>query len=295
MKETRVVKSTQSRRELLHLAGVGATVSLVETSGIFRHHAQAAAPVSHQRSNKAEFELGLASYTLRELDLDDTVVTAKRLALRHIAFKSFHLPLESSREYIEQVARKVKEAGLDLYGASVVYMNNESQVEQAFNYAAAAGMRVIIGVPRPNLLPLVESKVKQYDIKVAIHNHGPGDKVYPLPETVYEKVRGLDERIGLCIDIGHTTRAGGDPSACIREFADRLYDVHVKDVSAATPTGRDVEVGRGVIAIPEILRTLVAINYSGVVAFEYEKDAQDPVPGLAESVGFVRGVLATII
>ena len=152
---------------------------------------------------------------------------------------------------------------------------------------------MIVGVPVPEMLPLVDKMVKQYDIKVAIHNHGPTDKVYPVPATAYEKIKDLDKRIGLCDDIGHTMRAGVDPCESAEKFADRLLDVHIKDVSAADAKG-DVEVGRGVIDIPKYIRTLVRIKYEGVLAFEYEKDADDPMAGLAESVGYVRGVMAAV-
>ncbi len=136
--------------------------------------------------------------------------------------------------------------------------------------------------------------MRKYDIRVAIHNHGPGDKVYPTPAVAYEKIKDLDRRIGLCIDIGHTARAGVDPSRAAEQFADRLLDIHMKDVTAATAKGVCIEAGRGVIDIPRFLRTLDRIGYAGMVSFEFEKDPADPLPGLAESVGYVRGVLAVI-
>jgi inosose dehydratase len=129
---------------------------------------------------------------------------------------------------------------------------------------------------------------------VAIHNHGPTDKVYPTPASAYEKIKDLDKRIGLCNDIGHTMRAGIDPAESVEKFADRLLDIHMKDVSAANKDGDAVEVGRGVIDIPKFLKTLIKIEYDGIVSFEYEKDAKDPLPGLSESVGYVKGVLAVI-
>jgi len=118
--------------------------------------------------------------------------------------------------------------------------------------------------------------------------------VYPLPSTAYERIKNLDKRIGLCNDIGHTMRSGVDPSESARKYADRLLDVHIKDVTAAEARGSTCEIGRGVIDIPKFIRTLVEINYAGIVSFEYEKDADDPMPGLAESVGYVRGVMASI-
>lgn len=290
------------RREFLRLATAGAAALVAgpalgaeggknKKDKTRKKRSEIAAPA---RGRTLPFELGLASYTLRKFDLAKTLEMTNRVGLKHIALKDVHLAMNSSPEQIKEAAAKVKEAGLDLYGGGVIYMSNEAQVNQAFEYAKAAGMRVIIGVPQPKLLPLVDKKVKEYDIKVAIHNHGPGDKTYPVPATVYENIKDLDKRIGLCNDIGHTIRAGVDPAASIEQFADRLYDIHIKDVTAADPKGGAIEVGRGVINIPQVIRTLVKINYTGIVSFEYEKSENDPLPGLAESVGYVRGVMATI-
>ncbi len=239
-------------------------------------------------------KLGLASYSLRNFPLDQTLAMTNQVGLEWICLKSFHLPLDASPEQIAKAAAQVKESGLKLYGGGVIGMKNEADVNQAFDYAKKAGMTTIVASPAPEVLPLVDQKVKQYDIAVAIHNHGPGDKVYPRPEDAYEKIKNLDKRVGLCMDIGHTVRIGADPVRDAERFADRLLDVHVKDVSAAAPEGRTVEIGRGVIDIPAFLRALVKIKYPYVVSFEYEKDPKAPLPGLAESVGYVRGVLATI-
>ncbi len=282
------MKSTCSRRRLLQIASVGATAALTGVPGLQARTAQAGT------SKKPKFHLGMASYTLRKFDLDQALKMTRRVGLTHIALKDFHLAMDSSPEQIREAAAKVRDAGLTLYGCGVVYMRNEAQVHQAFDYAKTAGMKTIIGVPNYDLLPLVNQKVKEYDIKVAIHNHGPGDKVYPLPSTAYERVKDLDGRIGLCNDIGHTMRSGVAPSESARKYADRLLDVHIKDVTAAEAKGSTCEIGRGVIDIPKFIRTLVEIDYAGIVSFEYEKDENDPMPGLAESVGYVRGVMASI-
>jgi inosose dehydratase len=291
-----------NRREFLQIAGVG-TVAALSASPAWsaqrgkdrNKQAQAVSASAVAQHSKLPFELGLASYTCRKFDLTKTLEMANRVGLKHIALKDVHLAMNSSPEQIQAVAAQVKAAGLDLYGGGVIYLDDETQVNRAFEYAKAAGMRVIIGVPRkPELLPLVDKKVKEYDIKVAIHNHGPGDKVFPLPATVYERVKDLDKRIGLCNDVGHTARSGVDPAASIEQFADRLLDLHMKDVTAAEAKGGTTETGRGVIDIPAVIRTLVKINYTGIVSFEYEKLENDPLPGLAESVGYVRGVMAAI-
>jgi len=279
-----------NRRQFLQILGAGTAASIAAATGGSAQNRGGGVPAAKDMRLK----LGLASYTLRNFKLDQTLAMTQRLGLKYIALKSVHLPLESSPAQIAEAAEKVKKAGLELYGGGVIYMKDEAEVNRAFDYARAAGMKVIIGAPVPELLALVNQKVQQYDIKVAIHNHGPGDKNYPTPSGVYERIKDLDNRIGLCNDIGHTIRAGEDPSVSAEKFAARLLDVHIKDESAATAKGQAVEVGRGMIDIPKFLRTLSKINYNGVVAFEYEKDADDPLPGLAESVGYVRGVLASI-
>ncbi len=284
-----------TRRHFLQWAGAGAgaATALVARRGFTGEPA----PSETQSANtppKRTFELGLASYTFRKFPLDQALAMANRVGLKHFCMHPILLPLDSTPRQIAEAAAKVKAAGLDLYAGGVIAMNKPADVDRAFDYAKTAGMRTIIGVPLPELLPLVNEKVRTYDIRVAIHNHGPGDKVYPTPEVAYEKIKTLDHRLGLCIDIGHTLRNGVDPSRAAAQFADRLLDVHIKDITAATAGGSTVEAGRGVIDIPEFLRTLDKIGYAGIVSFEFEKDANDPLPGLAESVGYVRGALAAI-
>jgi len=243
---------------------------------------------------KVPFELGMASYTFRAFGVDEAIAMTRRLGLRPVTFKSMHLPLDAPDESIRATVAKATAAGLDVYGGGVIYMTNEAEVRQAFAYARTAGMRMIIGVPNPELLSLAETHVKRSGIKLAIHNHGPTDKLYPTPESVYGLVESLDHGIGLCVDVGHTQRAGIEPSIAVRRFSDRLLDIHVKDVSAPTAKGETVEIGRGVIDIPKFLRTLIKINYSGSVSLEYEKDEKDPLPGAAESIGYLRGLLASL-
>ena len=287
----RVIMEKQSRREFLAAAGAG--LGYLAAGGSVGYCKEGEKKKCCDKDG-GRIKLGLASYTFREFGLDETLEFAQKLGLKYIALKSFHLPLESTKEKIVEAVTKVEKAGLKLYGGGVIYMNNEEEVNRAFEYARAASMRTIIGVPKHELLGLVNEKVQAYDIQVAIHNHGPGDKVYPTPASAYEKIKGLDKRIGLCIDIGHTQRCGIDPSESAERFAERVVDVHIKDVSESTGEGTTVEIGRGVIDIPKFVRTLVKIKYGGVVSFEHEKDGNDPLAGVAESVGYVRGVIASI-
>jgi sugar phosphate isomerase/epimerase len=277
-----------SRRKFLQLTGIGIAGSMLPGKIAYGQFSE------WNHENEMPFELGLASYSLRKFSLDETLQMCTRLGLKYIALKSMHLPLDSNEAHIKDAVSKVKKAGLNLYGAGVIYMANKEEVNRAFEYAKTAGLKVIIGVPEHNLLQLVEEKVKAYDIKLAIHNHGPGDKRYPSPESAYEKIKNMDSRMGLCLDIGHTKRIGIDPAKAARQFMDRLHDVHIKDVDKAAAEGQTVEIGRGVIDIPPFLKVLIERRYSGKVSFEFEKDADDPLPGLAESVGYVRGCLDMI-
>jgi inosose dehydratase len=243
---------------------------------------------------KVKFHLGMASYTLRKFPTDQAIAMTKRLGLEWICFKSFHLPLEAKPEEIAATVEKVKKAGLRLYSGGVISMGKPEQVQQAFAYAKAAGMQMIIGSPHPDLLPLVEEQVKKTGIGLAIHNHGPGDKWWPLPQTAYEKIKNLDRRIGLCIDIGHTVRYGADLIKSVEETADRILDMHVKDITEASPKGSSCPAGRGVLDLPALFRKLIEIGYSGVCSLEYESEADDPLPGSAESIGYFRGILAVL-
>jgi len=273
-----------TRNEFFKLSGISlagvATIDNRNLSGEFSHS-----------KNNLQLNLGLTSYTLRSLNLDDTIKATLRMGLKNISLKSMHMPLESSADEIKKITGKVRTAGLNLYGAGVIYMKTPAEVESTFAYAFNAGLEMVIGVPNHELLPMAEEQVKKYNIKLAIHNHGPGDNLYSSPNDVYDKIKDLDQRIGLCIDVGHVQRIGQDPSELLSRYKNRLYDIHMKDVSGATANDSPVEIGRGIIDIPKVIKTLKKIKYKGIVAFEYEKDENDPLPGLAESVGYVNAVI----
>ncbi|MGO9115528.1 MAG: sugar phosphate isomerase/epimerase family protein [Thermoguttaceae bacterium] len=280
---------TPTRRQFFQLGGAAALACAASTASSAEETTSPA-----KKSVGKKLNLGLASYTFRAFDLDKTLAQATRAGLKNICLKSMHLPLNSKPEELAAIAAKVARAGLTLYGGGVIEMAKEAQVTQAFEYGKAAGMRVLVISPEPAMLPLIEQHVKEYNIAMAIHNHGPGDRRFPTPQSVYEKVESLDRRIGLCIDIGHTVRAGVDLVDAVNRYHDRLLDMHVKDVTEATAKGQCIQLGRGVIDILGLLRALVNVGYQGVASYEYEADEKDPLPGLCECVGYTKGVLATL-
>ena len=277
-----------SRRRFLQAAGASAVACATASP---RSALEAAGPVP---VSAVPFTLGMASYTLRLFPVDQAIEMTKRLGLTRICFKDFHLKLDATPEQIAETVAKVKAAGLELYAGGVIYMKSEAEVDRAFAYAKAAGLKMIIGVPTYELLPYTNRKVQEYDIPVAIHNHGPDNPLFPTPQSAYERIASLDRRLGLCMDAGHTQRSGIDPADSAEKYIDRLFDVHIKDTSAATAQGRTVEIGRGVIDIPKLLKTLKRLNFKGTLALEYEKDEKDPLPGSAESIGYLRGVIAAM-
>ncbi len=240
----------------------------------------------------ASLEVGVAGYTFAKFTLDQSITMLQRLGVKNLSLKEIHLPLNSSDEKIKEAMDKFSKAGINIYTVGVVYMRSREAVDQAFQYAKKVGVNMIVGVPAYDLIDHAEELVKQYNIRLAIHNHGPEDALYPAPKDVYDRIKNRDSRMGMCIDIGHALRAGTAPEKAIREYKDRLFDLHIKDVSIAAKDGKAIEMGRGVIHIPEVVESLKKIKYAGICSIEYEKDMTDPMPGIAESIGYFKGVVA---
>jgi len=216
----------------------------------------------------------------------------KRIGVINISLKDFHMPLNSTQEQITRVVDKFNDAGINVYTVGVIYMKTPESVDQAFEYAMMAGVNIIVGAPNYELLPHVEKRIMEYDFRMAIHNHGPDNPLYPNATDIWDHVKDLDPRIGICIDIGHTVRDGHDPAADIERYKDRIYDLHLKDVDKASKEGKTIEIGRGIIDIPAVVATLRKINYTGKCSLEFEKDMEDPIAGIAESIGYFKGILA---
>ena len=165
-------------------------------------------------------------------------------------------------------------------------------VEHAFDpvYAKNIGVGMIIASPDMSLLNYLEQKVVESNIKIAIHNGGPEDKWYPTAGAVYDHIKSYDKRIGICLDIGHSQRAGVNPIEAYNQHAERVIDMHIKDVEAAAEDAHEVELGRGMIDIPALVSSLFKRGYTGRCSIEYQKNLDEPLEGIAESVGYFKGV-----
>ncbi len=240
-------------------------------------------------------KVGMTSYSLRALPLDEVLSVARQAGIQYIALKDMHLPLKSTPQQCAEVAAKVKQAGLHLAGGGVIYMkDNEAEIRHVFEYAQAAGMPTIICSPDPEALDTVEKMAREFKIRVAIHNHGPTDTKYPSPLDVLKLIKERDPLMGICMDVGHTVRIKEDPIPVIHECSSRLYDFHIKDETAAEKNGKPTELGRGVIDLVAVLKALLDIKFSYQVALEYEANEKTPVTGVMECYAYLRGVLAAI-
>ena len=276
----------QSRRGFVATAaGAAAWATFSRVSS-----AKAAMDVADRASR---LTLGVASYSFREFTLDQALDMAKTLGVTHMTFKDVHVPRTDPPETTRALRAKIEAAGITIMGGGTINIANDAaQIKREFEYAKNAGFPLIYVSPDPKALDTLEQLAKTYDIKVAIHNHGPEDKLWPRPQDAYAAVKSRDKRLGLCIDVGHTLRTGTDPVQACRECRDRLYDMHVKDLAVQTDKDSQVEVGRGVIDFPALFRTLVEIGYRGQVGLEYEINPKNPLPGMIESMAYMRGVPA---
>jgi inosose dehydratase len=274
-----------TRRNFIKGASGTVAISLLG-SGLAEASENQAAPAAADT-----FKQGVAGYSFVHFKLDEALAMMRKTDLHYLCIKDFHLPLNSTPEQIAAFHAKLKESDVTGYAVGPIYMKTHEAIDQAFDYARRVGVDLIVGIPNHEDLPYVEQKVKDTNIRYAIHNHGPGDKLYPNAISIMNLIGKMDKRMGLCFDIGHSMRYGNDPIADLEKYSDRIFDMHLKNVTSATHDGKTCELGRGVIDIPAVVKTLRKIKYSGVCGLEYEKDMKDPLAGIAESIGYFRGVL----
>jgi sugar phosphate isomerase/epimerase len=209
-----------------------------------------------------------------------------------LCIKDFHLSFKSTKEECDAFHAKLKSKGVTGYGVGPIYMDKStSQIDEAFEYAKRAGVKLIVGIPKYEDLPYVDKKVKEYGFHYAIHIHGPDNPLYPNAKNVWDNVNKLDPRIGMCLDIGHNVRDGFDPTEDLKKYYTRVFDIHIKDVTAPSKQGATCEMGRGIIDVPAFVKMLRKVKYNGYCSLEYEKEMRDPLSGIAESIGYFRGVM----
>lgn len=244
-------------------------------------------------ASESPIRLGIASYTFRKFDQAQLIEFMKQLKTPYLNLKDIHLPMKPA-DQVATHAAEYRAAGLTLTAAGTIYFDkdDDEDIRSKFEYVKAAGIPIIVGAPTRQVLPRVEKFVKEYNIKLAIHNHGTEDKQWPSPLDVLAVVKNMDPRIGCCIDVGHTMRTGTDPVEAIKKVGPRLFDLHMKDLAQRLVKESQVPVGDGLMPVPAIFRTLAAMGYKGNVDLEYEIDDNNPFPGVMKSFAYMRGVIA---
>lgn len=240
-----------------------------------------------------DLRLGIASYSLRKFGRVQAIQMIKELGTPYVNIKEFHLLYKSTPEELRAGRKEFDDAGLIVTGGGTINLqkDDDEDIRYYFEYAKNAGMPLMVVAPTKKTVPRIEKFVKQYNIKVAIHNHGPEDKHFPSPYDALESVHNLDPRVGLCIDVGHTMRTGTDVVKSIADAGSRLLDMHIKDLRDGKESKSQCEVGKGVMPVVEIFKQLRKMKFQGNVALEYEINADDPLPGMKESFAYMRGAL----
>jgi sugar phosphate isomerase/epimerase len=279
----------QSRRAFLKIATVGA----VGVAGMPYRAAWARAPFLPTPA-PSSVRLGVASYSLRQLSRTDAIAAILALHARYVNIKSFHQPYESTPDELAAGRSAFEDAGLEIVGGGTITLqqDDDDDIRSYFEYAKLSGMPLMVIAPTPQTLPRIERFVMEYDIKVAVHNHGPEDAYFPGPQDVLPVIRDMDPRVGVCVDVGHTTRTGIDIVEAIELAGARVLDIHMKDLADLSVRESQCIVGEGAMPIPAIFRQLEKMSYRGYVNLEYEIDADDPLPGMKQSFAYMRGVLA---
>jgi sugar phosphate isomerase/epimerase len=280
-----------SRRDFVKVAGVTALATTLNISQ------SAAAPEKKSKATRA-YTLGIAGYTFApfKTNLDKAIEILKAVNVKLVTLKNFYLPTNYSKEQMDEVMNKLKSAGVEVYGLGVIYLKTQQDVDNAFNYAQMAGVKMIVISPTYEVLPSVDKKAKETKIRVAIHNHGPEDKLFPDIDSIYEKIKNMDPLVGICLDVGHSFRCKHDPAEMLLKYKERIYDMHIKDVDEAVDNGKPVVMGRGKLNLVNLVKALDKSGYSGTCSLEYEVK-QDPIDfayGIAESVGYFRGLMGAV-
>jgi sugar phosphate isomerase/epimerase len=283
------MKNIFSRRNFVRSSVLLATASAIADRGFALTSEQ---PLADEAS---PIRLGLASYTLRNFSRAQIISFAKQLNVLALNAKDVkdHLPMDPQEE--AAALADYAAANIKLHAAGTIYFpkDEDAEIRSKFEYCKRAGVSVIVaGDPAPETLPRIEKFVKEYDIRIAIHNHGPEDTLWHSPLDVLKAVKGMDPRMGCCIDVGHTVRAGTDVVQAIHEAGPKLFNVHMKDLTNFQDKGSQVAVGDGILPVRKIFEAMIAVKYKGFVDLEYEIRPDDPMPGVTSSFAYMRGVLA---
>lgn len=258
------------------------------------------------------FKMGIQSYSLRAFDVETALEHSQKLGLKYWEAYSKHLPMSSVPAKINEQKEMLNKAGITLAAYGVVgFDDNETKARQAFDFAKAMGLKSISANPKKDkaTFDLLEKLVAEYQIPIAIHNHGPG-ALYDKVDDVLEMVEGRHPLIGACVDTGHYLRSDEDPVEVIHKLGKRVFGVHFKDVRTihseeekerlrkTLPKNRVKHLeqegkiftilGEGELNIVGTLRALRKIGYTNSISLEYEENPENPLSDIELCLAAVR-------
>ena len=270
-----------SRREFAR-AGLGVVASAIV--GCAPRHASKAK--AKPAPPPFTIRLGLQSYSLRSFRFEDAVAKLQQLGLHHVEMFPRHLPQNLKPQDLAARLARLKAAAIKVNGYGVCGIRkNEAAIRALFGFAKKVGIEVVAAAPAPDALPMLDKLVAEYDIKIGIHNHGPGDKTWGKLQQLLDGTKDRHPNIGVCLDTGHLFRSGDDPIEAVRRLGPRLHSLHFKDVNAQ---GHDVVVGTGTLDLGAFLSALREVGFDGPFSLEFELNPKDPMPGIAQSLAAIR-------
>jgi sugar phosphate isomerase/epimerase len=249
-----------------------ATTAAAATSLAIRP-ARAAAP------KYAGFRMGMQTYTFRNFPVDQALQMIHDLDVPTVELFEAHFPSRSTPEQITAMKDRTKGLGITMLAHGVNPFTKDHEANRRwFEFAKAAGIRNLSGDPTEDSFDSLDKLVAEYDIRIAIHNHGPGAR-YDKVADVLNAVKGRHPNIGACADLGHYIRSAEDPVRVINLLEGRLFGIHLKDFATQTADAKGVILGQGHLDIPAVFKALKKVNFppDACIALEYEEHPENPL------------------
>jgi sugar phosphate isomerase/epimerase len=243
-----------------------------------------------------EPNLGIQMYSLRGFKVDEALGHVKDLGLNSIEFYPGMFPVTDDQAAIDAMKKKVADLGLTMSAYGVNRFTKDADANRKlFAFAKATGIPILGADPDPDSFESLDDLVQEFDIRIAIHNHGPKHR-YNKVVDVLDAIEKHDARIGACADLGHFIRSGEKPTEVIRLLAGRLYGIHLKDFAEMQEKTKGVVLGKGHIDVPAVFAALEQAKFpaDGALSIEYEENPQDPIAEIRECVAAARAAMAAV-
>jgi sugar phosphate isomerase/epimerase len=246
-----------------------------------------------QAADDGEFKLGMQTWSLRNLSFEDAMNLCVKEKIKYVQLIPGHVNPSASKEELQRKKDFMLEKGLIPYTFGVAGTSlNKEENRKLFEFAKFMGMKLIVVEPGDfKILDQLEELAKEYDIKVAIHNHDVRS-MYGNPLVVKNVLKHRDPHIGVCMDAGWVASGRFNVPKIFKEYEGRVYDIHLKDKKVeSTPSGdkyTDTFIGEGDAKLAELFKVAKEMHYDGVFAIETDNNLKDPTEHVEKAVAFVE-------